>query len=483
MHLLSRACTVFSGVTFTVVSSIALQPNVLQRSAGLLKQDPTTDSLPTELVTESAGPCATPTIYCGDVVITEGICEEDVFVQTPQIEFGVNQHGSFGTLVCPADSLGLHANACGNGAGLGIVSSNGEKEFGDEYSGDFFVPGVPYEGWQVRVRNGTGVVMDLEGSLKDSSIHGEGTLSVSGDTVFFNVVHGGLNVTLSYKVHWNCTGISMHTMITPTVAFDPTYSLYFARSVVPDMGQPWGEDFGTDQVVESPNKGINGPYSVITASTKQGRSMSLLSCDPRAHAGIGGFGFMYDLPTYIGMSKEPEWLHMTAKDSDQDIWIIWKDTIPAMGESFEFDGEYFTRVVPRDERDRTFCAQPVAPPSEAPGNESVEPGSEPLPSEEPTTTTEAPPVATAPRPASRRTRPPRPLVPLPATIKTAPPRPAVPYPEARTKHPPLLESEDPELKRRAPAEPQKPEFVLFSIRLALLDPLPMPELDSNLPPL
>jgi hypothetical protein len=47
----------------------------------------------------------------------------------------------------------------------------------------------------------------------------------------------------------------------------------------------------------------------------------------------------------------------------------------------------------------------------------------------------------------------------------------------------LLESEDPELKRRAPAEPQKPEFVLFSIRLALLDPLPMPELDSNLPPL
>jgi len=240
--------------------------------------------------------------------------------------------------------------------------------------------------------------MDMEGSLKDSSIHGEGTLSVSGGSVHFTVIHGGLNVTLSYKPHWNCTGIQMHTMVTPTQAFDPTFSIYFARSVVPDMGQPWDEDFGTTQIVESPMKGQDGNYAVVTSKTKEGRAMSLLSCDPRAHAGIGGFGFMYDLPTFIGMTQAPEWLHMTAYDSDQDIWIIWKDDMPAVGEPFEFDSHYFTRNVPRDERDRTFCAVPGAPlpGSQAPGANESEPGSEPLPSEEPTTTTTTPAPESSP---------------------------------------------------------------------------------------
>ena len=263
--------------------------------------------------------CANPIIYCGETVITDGVCNEDVFVKTPQVEFGINQHGTFGSEACPHGGLGFHSTSCGNGAGLGIVSSNGEPKFGKTWAGDFFIPGIPYEGWQVRVRNGTNIVVDMEGSLKDSSNHGEGSLSVSGGSVIYTLDHvgaaGEMEVKLIYTPHPSCTGISMIANITTKSQFDEDNIVYFARSIIPDQGQPWGEDFGTNQLVESESKGVNGAYSLVTAATSQayslvtaattqGRTLSMLSCDSRSHAGIGGYGFLYDLPTLVAQSKD-----------------------------------------------------------------------------------------------------------------------------------------------------------------------------------
>ena len=192
------------------------------------------------------------------------LCRAEVFLQGNFVEVGIHDAGSFGTI--GAQPEGFHGNV---GNRLGFVADYGRDGWdvpeiidpGDPppYSGDYFLPGSPEEGWMVEWT-------DAEGAEKQ--FHNFGA---EGD---FDVPQTSLSVTSSGSTQsavWEGTAVSgdRQLRIIQTVSFNEDdlffvmnvvmtnvgtatlRSLEYMRNVDPDQEQPWTGEYTTSNWVEA----------------------------------------------------------------------------------------------------------------------------------------------------------------------------------------------------------------------------------------
>jgi hypothetical protein len=181
----------------------------------------------------------------------------EVFLQTDVVEIGVHDSFSFGT--SGSQPSGFHGNMFGGK--LGFIADYGRDGWTvgtPAFSGDFFVPGSPEEGWGVEWTSPSGTESSFNNfglmskfqvpktSLADTSSGDiqsatwEGTAASGSEQLRINHVVSAKKGDLFFVI-----GVSMTNVGTATL-----HSVEYMRNVDPDQEQPWTGDFTTDNWVE-----------------------------------------------------------------------------------------------------------------------------------------------------------------------------------------------------------------------------------------
>jgi hypothetical protein len=181
----------------------------------------------------------------------------EVFLQTDVVELGIHDSFSFGT--SGSQPSGFHGNM--SGGQLGFVADYGRDGWTvgtPGFSGDFFLPGTPEEGWGVEWTSPSGeeksfnnfgrmgVFQVPKTSLADTSSGDiqsatwEGTASSGSEQLRIN--HG---VSFQTGDLFFVISVSMTNIGTDTLK-----SVEYMRNVDPDQEQPWTGTFTTDNWVE-----------------------------------------------------------------------------------------------------------------------------------------------------------------------------------------------------------------------------------------
>ncbi|MCI5157033.1 MAG: hypothetical protein D3906_01085 [Candidatus Electrothrix sp. AUS1_2] len=190
----------------------------------------------------------------------------EVFLQTDVVEIGVHDSFSFGTSASPPS--GFHSNV--SYYGLGFVADYGRDGWTvgtPGFSGDFFVPGTPEEGWGVEWTSPSGSEKSFNNfglmssfqvpktSLTDTSSGDvqsatwEGTAASGSEQLRINQTVSAKEGDLFFVMSVSMTNVGSGTL----------HSVEYMRNVDPDQEQPWTSDFTTRNWVEfQPPRPANG---------------------------------------------------------------------------------------------------------------------------------------------------------------------------------------------------------------------------------
>ncbi len=168
-------------------------------------------------------------IACSAIKASAQMDSCNVFLQGNHVEIGISPVGSYGSSVgTPAGYHGNITNGCGHNSPCGYsVGSNhlgfvadidrdGWSTGTPNYFGDYFLPGSPYEGWELAI--GGSVVR----AINDDTAY-VGSLSASGSNVTYSNVGGVITST------WE--GMVDSVQLTQVTTID-TGSLYFTTQVI-----------------------------------------------------------------------------------------------------------------------------------------------------------------------------------------------------------------------------------------------------------
>ncbi|MCI5190703.1 MAG: hypothetical protein D3905_13145, partial [Candidatus Electrothrix sp. AS4_5] len=215
-------------------------------------------------------------IICLTLVVP--LANGEVFLQTDVVELGVHDSFSFGTSGQP--SSGFHENSTPYSSGypvLGFVADYGRDGWTvgtPEFSGDFFVPGTPEEGWGVEWTSLSGTEKSFNNfglmevhevpttSLTDTSFGDtqsatwEGTASSGSEQLRINQTVSIKEGDLFFVMSVSMTNVGTSTL----------NSVEYMRNVDPDQEQPWTSTFTTRNWIEfQPPRPANGPRSNLPA--------------------------------------------------------------------------------------------------------------------------------------------------------------------------------------------------------------------------
>lgn len=187
------------------------------------------------------------------------------FVKGDYVEVGVASTGAFGTCGMPA---GYHSNVtqyCGGSSVpvLGFVSDPDKDGWlvsavgSAAYMGDYFVPGSPYEGWDLQY---AGTAYRYRNDASGGTCPGSSCANVSyvatptEQTTIWEGTNGNLAITQKTVVKKDKLYFVMYVDIVNTGATAVT-GLYYFRGLDPDNDQPWpGGNFTTlNKIVYQPN--------------------------------------------------------------------------------------------------------------------------------------------------------------------------------------------------------------------------------------
>lgn len=195
------------------------------------------------------------------------------------VEFGLhgvaNSFGSASTGV-PDPSFHLRSNK----NRLGFVADYGRDGWTvgtPAFSGDYFTPGSPFEGWGVEF---DGVAYENAGLMGKQGVQPENATLVSNDGVVTWVGRqGDLRVTQQTSIFdGDSTTLGLEVTVTLTnLGASELSSLCYTRNVDPDQEQPWTSDYDTtNSIYYQPTvpEGIDGqpnPYdfaAVVATGTQ-----------------------------------------------------------------------------------------------------------------------------------------------------------------------------------------------------------------------
>ena len=188
----------------------------------------------------------------------------NVFLQGNHVEIGISPSGSYGSSV--QEPAGYHGNVfdgstympCGvstsRGAHLGFVADpqmNGWATTGtNHYMGDYFLPGSPFEGWELQIDTMRVQAFNSDTSGFDGTLTGTGSnISYSSTPISSSSIWQGefdtLMVTQITTVDSGSLYFTLQVTLT-NLGVLPKNNVYYFRSLDPDNDQPWpGGSFST----------------------------------------------------------------------------------------------------------------------------------------------------------------------------------------------------------------------------------------------
>jgi len=243
----------------------------------------------------------------------------DCFLQGNYVEVGINPNAGFGS--AGAAPAGYHPNVPMTGNALGFVADP-EKDgwlvsiaAAPQYMGDYFVPGTPYEGWEIQA-NGAAKGLGWGRAGGPTGITGANvsyTTSATQSVGVWQGTYGNLAITQTTTLKKDKVYFVINVDIV-NMGTTPIPNIYYFRGVDPDNEEAWtgAPGFITDnEIVFQPNAtstnclvsatGQGFPYmSYLGLGTKDCRAkcMNLPAWHPaalsEAYTGLGsGAGFQY----------------------------------------------------------------------------------------------------------------------------------------------------------------------------------------------
>jgi gliding motility-associated-like protein len=210
----------------------------------------------------------------------------DEYIKGDYVEVGIATTGSFGGCTAPS---GYHPNV---GAALGFVSDPDKDGWlvslpgRTTYMGDYFVPGSPYEGWDVQI-NGTkysSFNCPSGSSFGGATFTGTGygnvsyvTTALDQTAIWHGLIGTSLDITQTTVVKKSKAYFVIYVDLVNTGA-TTLNNLYYYRGLDPDNDEPWPlGGFPTDnRIVYQPNA-----LSKNCLATANGRGY------PNAYLGLG----------------------------------------------------------------------------------------------------------------------------------------------------------------------------------------------------
>lgn len=268
----------------------------------------------------------------------------DIFLQGTFIEIGASDAGSFGT-VSPAPP-GFHPRM-GDGT-LGFVA-DWELDGWDAssgpgipfYSGDYFLPGGPWEGFLVEftynsveytaVNSGAyfwyGIIPTLFSETSSGSTKStlwQGTFSA-----------GGQSLDVEQNTYFSVGDARFFMEITLTNTGSETlYDVEYARSVDPDQEQNLTGDFTTKNWVSRPTGAIDGFAEAVSEGLVYGIPIALRLYHPDAVASINAAWPLSTPNQVLDMPNQPDKDNPDIQDWSIDVAVRFATLEPGASETF-----------------------------------------------------------------------------------------------------------------------------------------------------
>jgi len=218
------------------------------------------------------------------------------FLQGNYIEVGVNSLGAYGSSVAapagyhPRGGAGVF-NTCTSttpafGTGLGFVADpdkDGWNVGTPNYIGDYFLPGTPYEGWEIAV-NGS---QANENNGASSSLGSITSVTNSGQvrSVVWDGSYSGLSI--HQVTSFDIGNLYFTTNVTLTNTTGATISnIYYQRGVDPDNEEPLTGNYTTNNNIDYQLPNALGATLVSGTGLTYGAYLGLGTLDARAKAFI-----------------------------------------------------------------------------------------------------------------------------------------------------------------------------------------------------
>jgi len=229
----------------------------------------------------------------------------DVFLRGQYLEIGIGNLGYYGS--GGNAPSGYHPHGFTN---LGFVADpamDGWTVGTPPYMGDYFLPGSPFEGWELQVNgkralsynNGPGTTFAYGGGM-GACTGGNVSYTASGSTV--SGVWQGLidSIILTQTTSFDTLSLYFNVQITLTnTAYAPKNNIYYIRTLDPDNDETWpGGSFNTNNVIDHQVKDT----TVVTATglSSSAPTLSLGTTDTNATAVIYN---SWPLSVYLGLDS------------------------------------------------------------------------------------------------------------------------------------------------------------------------------------
>ncbi|MFA6152037.1 MAG: PKD domain-containing protein [Chitinophagaceae bacterium] len=189
------------------------------------------------------------------------VASGDAYIRGDYVEVGVAGTGAFGACYVPT---GYHNNVTqGCGVTLGFVSDPDKDGWAVSapgsamYMGDYFVPGSPYEGWDLQYNSTT---YRYRNAASAGTCPGSACANISYTTsptveeTVWSGTNGNLSITQRTVVKKDKVYFVIYVDIVNTGAATVN-NVYYFRGLDPDNDQPWtGGGFPTDnKIIYQPN--------------------------------------------------------------------------------------------------------------------------------------------------------------------------------------------------------------------------------------
>ncbi|WP_025699503.1 fibronectin type III domain-containing protein, partial [Paenibacillus durus] len=243
----------------------------------------------------------------------------DVFLGGNFIEVGIAGIGSFGT----ASSAPAGFHPTGGRPAIGFNVDNDGYDTGSPMnSGDYFLPGGPYEAFIVGYRSGseTGMINKFMNAARtgSSQIPSVTTDISSGDTLAARTIgttsDGKIQVeqTVSFGVNDKYFKVSVKLK---NISDETVYDVRYMRSVDPDIDMDMNGTYNTlNSVPQNPPN--DSSAIVISKGPITGNALVLMSADPNVRASVG-----YGNDPYAAAAYDPDGSRLLKPESSEDTWI------------------------------------------------------------------------------------------------------------------------------------------------------------------
>lgn len=223
--------------------------------------------------------------------------DPDVYLQGNFVEIGITAAGSCGTVYSFAPG-GYHNYY----SGLGFVADyqkDGWAVGTPPYSGDYFLPGSPYEGWLVEFTYlGTEYTFQNAEAVGYNMVPQTSLVNTSAGTTHSAVWTGtataeGQSLRVVQNFHFEDNDAKFMIDVTLTnVGPEPLYDVEYARAVDPDQEVDLGGDFTTSNYVGHQPDGSNNLAQAVGIGITYEVPMALQMIHPnaKAHVNLGGLG-------------------------------------------------------------------------------------------------------------------------------------------------------------------------------------------------